>query len=683
MLRINRVKVEINTAIGMYGFDTKFEDGLTFLASEENTYGKSSILEAIYYCLGFEEIIGGKGEKVLTSVYKNAVVDGDKVWNVLQSSAYLEISNGVDVVTLFRPVKMEKKDSRMITVFYSNMDEIANPETAYVDTYVHFPNSAQNEKGFHSFLEKFLFLELPRVTASDDTQRKLYLQLVFSCMFIEQKHGWSDLFSGMPILGIKESKKRVIEFVLKLDTLENDKLKEQLKRDEALITREWEECNKLLQVAAMQESCSVKNFPPKPKILTEAELERIAIANSDGIISVLIPELEKQASELKRVKPKVVDNFNDLQHELEETETEITRLSQHVIECRSKLLFESKSIQAIEDNLESVTIDLSNNKDAARLRNLGSELQFGFAKDTCPVCHQRINDSLLPISIDTPVMSIDENIRHLEAQKEMLTFAKSSRKRHIEELRQEIEGVEGRLFTLRRLAQTIRNDLYSLSEDYSESVIYKKVTIEKQIEVLNRIQRALAEAIAKLKELSSRWSKYLQAKSALPASRFTKADEDKLKLLRKRFIQNLQKYGYRSIHNLNEIEISMETYLPLFEGFDMKFDSSASDNIRVIWAFTMALLQVSLETEGNHPTVLIFDEPDQQSTIISDMSSFFDSIICLSDKCQVIMGITLKDSDTKNVIEKLPKEKYKRVNVPNKAFQLQKENKIERGMQDD
>lgn len=132
MLRINRVKVEINTAIGMYGFDTEFEDGLTFLASEENTCGKSSILEAIYYCLGFEEIIGGKGEKVLTSVYKNAVEDGDKVWNVLQSSAFLEISNGVDVVTLFRPVKMEKKDGRMITVFYSNMDEIANPETPYV-----------------------------------------------------------------------------------------------------------------------------------------------------------------------------------------------------------------------------------------------------------------------------------------------------------------------------------------------------------------------------------------------------------------------------------------------------------------------------------------------------------------------------------------------------------------------
>ena len=77
----------------------------------------------------------------------------------------------------------------------------------FEDMYVHMPNSAINIKGFHSFLERFLHLELPLVPASDDTQRKLYLQLIFSCMFIEQKHGWADIFSGMPILGIKELKK--------------------------------------------------------------------------------------------------------------------------------------------------------------------------------------------------------------------------------------------------------------------------------------------------------------------------------------------------------------------------------------------------------------------------------------------------------------------------------------------
>lgn len=669
MLRINRIKVKIFTDNGVYGFDASFDSGLSFLASEENTCGKSSILAAVYYCLGLEEILGGKGEKVLTSAFKTTIEDGNKTWSVLQSCAYLEISNGAEVVTLFRTAKMLNRDSRMITVYYGDMDAVDNPKTSSIDTYVHFPNAAINEKGFHSFLEKFLYLELPQVTASDDSQRKLYLQLIFSCMFIEQKHGWSDLFSGMPILGIKESKKRVIEFVLKLDTLTNDKKRDQLKIEESLINKEWSECYKSLQIAAERESCSIVNFPIKPRILTETDIKRISIKFGDKIVSDTVTELEKQSIEIRQLKPKVIDNFDELQVELNETEAEISKLSNYIVDCRGQLSIESGSIRTITNNLETISIDLSNNKDAARLRSLGSDLQFEFAKDICPVCHQKIHDSLLPNSIDVPVMGIDENIKHLEAQRDMLKFVLISHENHKEELEKEIQSSEARLFTLRRLAQTIRNDLYSINEEYSEAIVYKKITIEKQIESLNKLQQLQHDSIEKLVELSKRWEKYLEDKRALPKNRFTDEDKDKIALLRDVFINNLRKYGYKSILDLEDISISEESYLPLFEGFDMKFDSSASDNIRVIWAFTMALLQVSILKGGNHPTVLIFDEPDQQSTIISDMKSFFENILELTDKCQVVMGITLKDRDTKQVIDKLPKGKFKCIDVPNKAFQ--------------
>ena len=85
MLKINRLRIEIETENGQYGVDESFDSGLNFLASEDNTCGKSSILEAIYYCLGFEEIIGGKGEKVLTSVYKTFIEDGEKKLHVLEA----------------------------------------------------------------------------------------------------------------------------------------------------------------------------------------------------------------------------------------------------------------------------------------------------------------------------------------------------------------------------------------------------------------------------------------------------------------------------------------------------------------------------------------------------------------------------------------------------------------------
>ncbi|WP_454055408.1 hypothetical protein [Clostridium sp. Marseille-Q7071] len=58
---------------------------------------------------------------------------------------------------------------------------------------------------------------------------------------------------------------------------------------------------------------------------------------------------------------------------------------------------------------------------------------------------------------------------------------------------------------------------------------------------------------------------------------------------------------------MDEVEISKEKLLPIVNSFDMKFDSSTSYNIRVIWAFTFALMQTSFENKCNHPKIIIFD----------------------------------------------------------------------------
>ena len=47
MLRINRLRIEINTVNGVYGIDTPFSSGLNFIASEDNTCGKSSTTRAM------------------------------------------------------------------------------------------------------------------------------------------------------------------------------------------------------------------------------------------------------------------------------------------------------------------------------------------------------------------------------------------------------------------------------------------------------------------------------------------------------------------------------------------------------------------------------------------------------------------------------------------------------------
>lgn len=117
------------------------------------------------------------------------------------------------------------------------------------------------------------------------------------------------------------------------------------------------------------------------------------------------------------------------------------------------------------------------------------------------------------------------------------------------------------------------------------------------------------------------------------------------------------------------IDISINSsLLPTIDGFDMKFDSSASDGIRVIWAFTMALLQVSIDKDGNHPGVIIFDEPAQQSIIPEDMKSFVETVVEIKKPFQIITAITLNSQELVSIVNNLDESSCHKIQIEGKAF---------------
>ena len=520
MLKINRLQIKIITDQGDYGIDEQFYEGLNFLASDDNTCGKSSIIEAIYYGLGFEEIIGGKGEKVLTSAYKTFIEDNDQKLSVVESKIYLEISNGLEIVTLYRTAKDLKRDSKLVTVYYSSLDKINDDDILIEDMYVHMKNSATNIKGFHTFLEKFLHLELPLVPATDGKQRKLYMQLIFSCMFIEQKHGWGDIFSGIPVLGIKDSKKRVIEYVLNLDTIDTEKKKEELKFEEARIRNEWIIEIKELQNAVNRETCSVSGVPLEPCEFTQISADDIHIFKEKKPLDIFIQELKDECEKLKLIKPRVIDNFDELQNELEETEKDIDQFEEEIYSLRSQISKENAAILILNDNLEIIETDLQNNKDAAKLRQLGSEIGCKSFENICPVCNQPIADSLLPVMEETEIMSIDENIRHLEAQKVMLSYARESHYGNKKVIDERLQLLQGKIFSLRRLAMALRNDIYSINDNMSESIVYKKLDLLNKIEKLEVLQKFVDKKLDNLLTLGKDWKKMLDGKKKFREKNF-------------------------------------------------------------------------------------------------------------------------------------------------------------------
>ena len=630
MLEIQRLKVTIITDNGTYGFDENFTRGLNFIASTDNTCGKSSVLEAIYYCLGFEEIIGGQTEKVLTPVYKSNIKDEEKEYAVLQSSMLLQISNGYDVITIMRSAKMENRKSKLITVFYSPIDNIYDKDTDKDDMYVHSPNAAQHEKGFHAFLEKFMGMTLPIVATTDSTDRKLYLQLIFSGMFIEQKRGWADFFSAMPYLGIKDSKKRIIEYIIGLETLSNEKKRNELGFAERAIRQDWGSIVREINAICYRENCQVQGVPTEPQVV-EMGISNITniVKNIEGgiVLEEYMASLREEYDNLYSTEPKVADNYEQIEEELRLTEEAIDNLEQQRNEAHQKFMAENLAINKLNANLETIRVDICNNKDAKKLRDLGAEVDSLALKDICPVCHQKIQDALFPEQDAYTFMSIEENIRHLNAQEQVFEYALKGHQENKRKLDASLTELQAKLSTLNRLAKALRNDIYAVDDEYAESVVYKKIEISKEIEDLEKLQSNLQKLFTTMDMLSVRWKKYLENKEKLPKKKFSHDDDTKITTLRNVFIKNLRRFGYKSLTTMEQIEISKDSYLPVRENFDMKFDSSASDGIRAIWAFTLALMQTSIIHKGNHPNILMYDEPDQHSIVMKDLKSFFDTII--------------------------------------------------------
>ncbi len=677
MLIINRLRIEINTANGVYGIDKSFQNGLNFVASLENTCGKSSIIAAIYYCLGFEQIIGGAGgigSKVLTSVFKTTIEDNGKPWTVTESGAYLEISNGNEIRTIYRNIKSEFKDDRLITVYYGSYDSIGDYNTVSEDYYVNIQNSATSERGFHTFLEEFLHMNLPLVRTSDGNERKLYLQLVFSSMFIEQKHGWSDILSGMPIFGVRESKKRIIEYVLGLDTLKNGKERERLNSVKMQIEQKWKQVISDMEQSVYSESCKISNLPKQPRVLSETDYSRIAVFVSDS--SSIEDEVRRLSAEydgLRQLKPRVCDNFEALNSELSETQAQILVFENHLQDLLIRLTSHNEAIKRLTAELEIVNSDIRNNNDAARLQKFGSEsIGETISAEVCPVCKQHIQDNLLNTKVISSFMNIEDNIRHLKEQKKMLEFTLRSRKEACDKLHREKEDVEVRLQNLRRLAHTLRSDLFTTTDtEASETIMFKRIEIINRIERLSNLETTITTLTEQLRQLSEKWNTYLDQKMKLPKNNLSESDIEKINLLKTKFVNNLNRYHYSSLSSFDGIDISIDSsLLPTIDGFDMKFDSSASDGIRVIWAFTMALLQVSIKKNGNHPNIIIFDEPAQQSIVPEDMKSFIDSVVEMDKKFQIIIAITLNSQELIDIISELDVSYYHKINIEGKAFKL-------------
>lgn len=658
MLKINKIKFEVNTNSGLYGSKYEFSNGLNIIRAN-NTSGKSSLFQAITYCLGFEEIIGGRNEKTMQSVFRDQVeYPKDSFHKVIQSFVYLEIENNEnEIVTIKRSViSNSDRKPQLVDVYFGKL--IDNSEDIIPESkpmYIHDKGGATDEiYGFHLFLENFLNWSLPNVLTNSGDSKKLYIQQVASSFMIEQKSGWSDFFATMPHYSLSNKEARAIEFLLKLDVTENKKRKQQIAFNKRIIEDKWSTLNNQFIRLAEKGGGRISGIEQKPVIINDYSGLNILLTKDEQEFTIS-NYIDLQVEELNNLQNKSVfsvgQNISNDENQLEKLNNFINRLSINYELLSTELSFDIDRLSSYRLQLSLLKSDLRKNKGALKVRNLGADFNLKTSTETCPTCNQEINDSLLPLEVEQVPMRLEDNIDFIDAQIKMISVYIEGQEKTIHEKEKRIDFFKTKLSEARANVRLIKKELVSDERLPSIIEIENRLNLKKRIEFYTKFLEDFNELVDQLKELSRQWKKIISDESNLPTNFFSINDIEKLQFLELRFKALLKEFNYTSQQS-EFIKISRENYLPVIskpfgeetKDYSIRFDSSGSDFIRCIWAYTFSLLDTSIKFDGNHPRLIMMDEPKQQDAAIENFHSFLKTI-SKHKESQILIFASFENSD--------------------------------------
>ncbi|MDF0523273.1 hypothetical protein P0R31_39455 [Bradyrhizobium yuanmingense] len=617
MLRLRRLQLRAETSVGPYGADLTFGAGLTVIWAD-NTKGKSTCMQAMLYVLGMERMLSPRREIPLPHAMTNYVEDDDKERHtVLESAVALEVENGVgQVITIRRPVKSEL-DNRLVTVDFGPTLTNPNARATRRSFFVSDPGAASREDGFHHFLEHFIGWELPTVKRYDAPDGKLYLETVFPLFWVEQKVGWSSIPAAIPTyLRIREVHKRAVEFIMDLDAYRLELRRQQLAEQLAANANEWRGSLDEVERTVRRGGGRIEALPTKQTSLPgELAQAHVLIAeNAEWVpLSLLMTRLRARASALSNISiPDVGSSADRLADELSQASQKADNLNAARLSAYSAKQLKNADISSLARRIKSLEEDLQKNLDVQKLQRFsGSAIEI--TPDRCPTCEQALIDTLLRQEALSAVMPVEDNIEYLRSELRMFKDILAREQEATIQLNRSIEASDREITELYARIRSLRTDLVSPNSSPSLVTIEERIRIESRLREYEQMEITFQNMVDRLKAISQEYSRLLAEQAALPREKLSHTDSIKLAHLTRIVREQARQFGF-STFDPGEVSISDESYRPQKEGFEIGFETSASDAIRLKWAYQLGLLELASSEKTNHPDLLVFDEPRQQSS---------------------------------------------------------------------
>ncbi|QEC76910.1 coiled-coil domain-containing protein [Mucilaginibacter ginsenosidivorax] len=674
MIKLRRLRLVILPAgtidnTEKYGFDIPFYSGLNIIAGQ-NSRGKSTIGSSIYYALGMEELLelGAMNEKALGKALKTEFettdpVTGDIIAHrVSRSRIALEIENDRgEIATIVRLINSGEFDksgdlrTKKARVFRSSIADITN-ETEVQALFIRNYNNNTDEYGFYHWLAEFIGLDLPEVVNSKG-RSPLYLQSIFSALLIEQTKGWSEFLATMPFYGINRAKEKVIEFLLNLKELAISTERDDIEREETRLTKKWEQTVARLDGLAAELNGHVRELPEnvtpdQDSLKIVALMVRDEEEQRERTLKSLLGKQETKLSELMQLPVKKVgENKEHIREKLEILYGQQIDFMKQYEEFDTTLNLQKSQHENITKHLGNVSRELVAQKGIKNVIEESKLITDVF--DQCPTCHQTVSDDLMKAEgVTIEKYTLDQNISYLSGQQGMMKSSINSLRTIIDEKELMRKYYLNKQRKLEEEIKVILRELIEDDRDYSDVDSLNRVRLEKEVNDLRYAEMRFDRYILGLGEIAAEYQVLLIKKGKLE----TRVAEDRKTLTDFESIfknQYLFPMGYDSNQAYN-IFIQLNEpfkYFPVFKfnseselPQSIKTNSSASDFVRTMWAYSLSLLVAG----KNHPGLLLLDEPGQHSIRSQNLQTLFEKAAAIKNRQVIILTSVQKVLITEN-----------------------------------
>ena len=362
-------------------------------------------------------------------------------------------------------------------------------------------------------------------------------------------------------------------------------------------------------------------------------------------IRELLTTLRGHVAKLSTVLiPTVGASVEALTATLESLNVQLDAANRRRIEVHSARQLRATDIASLEQRIASLKEDMQKNQDVQKLQRFAGGTET-LTPDRCPTCEQGLVDALMSQGVLDAVMPIADNIEYIRSQLKMfedILVREQAEQRKLEEATTintgEINALYGRI-------RTVRSDLTGPTSALSASAVEERVRTEARIRDLETLIAALGDAEDRLQTLASELRDLRSALDKLPNDKMSKSDLVKLTSLEARLRRLAQEFGF-STFPASELTIDGDSYRPQKEGYEIGFETSASDAIRLKWAYQLGLLELSQSHSTNHPGMLLLDEPRQQSSSKISFGALLENAAAHRQGNQQVIVSTSEDLET-------------------------------------